>query len=289
LKCPTHLYIGQEAVAVGISAALRRTDVIYGGHRSHGHYLAKGGNLNSLMAEVFCRKDGCSGGRGGSMHLIDEAAGVGGTVPIVGATIPIAVGAAWAFQYQKKDSVVVSYFGDGASEEGQFYESLNYAANSKIPVIFVCENNLLSSHLHIRDRRVVSELSPIAASIGVPSVTVDGNDVFAVRDAAEIAVARARAGEGPTLIEAMTYRWRGHVGPAWDVGIGRTEAEIDEWVLKDPLAVVERNLVSRTPNLESEIIDIRKRIELEIEASVEFAMSSPSPDLEFAEKHVYGE
>jgi TPP-dependent pyruvate/acetoin dehydrogenase alpha subunit len=236
MRTPTHFCIGQEAVCVGVCDVLRSDDVVHFSHRTHGWYLAKGGDLDAMVAEFFGRSTGCAGGWGGSMHLIDLAAGLMGSSSILGGTIGHAVGSALAFQMQGSDRVAVSAFGDAAVEEGIFHESLNWAALKGVPVVFVCENNLYSSQSPLSVRQPSVEIHQRAASYGIPAVRVDGNDVLAVREAAAEAVERARRGEGPSFIEAMTYRWCGHVGPEPDIDLGyRSQREIDEWVARCPV------------------------------------------------------
>lgn len=278
IGCPCHLCVGQEAVAAGVCAVLRREDYVFGGHRSHGHYLAKGGGLRGMMAEIFGKKTGCAGGRGGSMHLVAPETGFPGTVPIVAATIPIAVGAALASQLRKAGLVAVSFFGDGAVEEGTAHEAMSLAAGRKLPVIFVCENNLYASHLHLLERRAKDNVVEIAAVHGMPGVRLDGNDAVAVYEAAAGAVARARAGEGPALLECRTYRWRGHVGPSFDLDVGvKRRDELKEWVKRDPVERLRRTL--ETQGVESEeFLEIEKKIREEVEDSVRFARESPLPD-----------
>jgi pyruvate dehydrogenase E1 component alpha subunit len=237
-RAPCHLGIGQEAVAVGVSASLSATDRIFGGHRSHSHYLALGGDVYRLLAEVLGKADGASRGMGGSMHLLAREVGFHGSVPIVGATIPVAVGAALAARLDGNNDVAVTYFGDGAAEEGVFHESLNLAAVLNLPVIFVCENNLFSSHLDIALRQPSDRIARFADAHKVASMTVDGNDVVAVAEAARNLVTRAREGKGPSLLEAVTYRHRGHVGPKEDVDVGvhRSLDELNAWKRRDPIA-----------------------------------------------------
>jgi len=236
-RAPCHLGIGQEAIAVGVSAQLEPRDRVFGGHRSHAHFLALGGDVYGLLAEVLGRHDGVSRGMGGSMHLVDRAVGFHGSVPLVGATIPIAVGAGLAAKMDGEGAVAVSYFGDGASEEGVLHESLNLAATFDVPVVFVCENNLYSSHLDIAQRQPSDRVARFGEAHRIPSVSVDGNDVLAVARAAQPLIARARAGEGAALIEAVTYRHRGHVGPNEDVDVGlrRSLEELAAWKRRDPI------------------------------------------------------
>ena len=245
IRCPCHLAIGQEAAAVGVAAALREGDRVFGAHRSHAHYLALGSSLHGLMAEVQGKETGVSKGMGGSMHLIDIQHGLYGTVPIVGATIPIAVGAALAAKMDRKGDVAVAFFGDGATEEGVFHESMNLAANLKVPVLFVVENNFFSSHLHIQLRQPQSSTCRYAEAHQVPWERLDGNDVVETTRAAKSAVAEMRAGGGPRFLELVTYRWRGHVGPREDEDVGvQRKGDLAEWKRRDPIRRLAEALVS---------------------------------------------
>jgi len=237
IKCPCHLVIGQEAPAVGVAAHIRPGDRVFGAHRSHAHFLALGGTLHHLLAEVLGKDTGCSRGMGGSMHLLDRAHNFFGSVPIVGATVPIATGAALAAKMDQAGDVAVSYLGDGATEEGVFHESLNFASVFKLPAIYVVENNLFSSHLHISLRQPFDSVCRYAAAHGVSWQRVDGNDTVAMARTAGTAIAAARDGQGPQLIEAVTYRWRGHVGHREDndVGVMRKEGLL-EWKKRDPIS-----------------------------------------------------
>lgn len=234
--CPCHLGIGQEAIPVGISQHLFPTDKIFGAHRSHSHFLASGGGIYPLLAEVLGKLDGCSRGMGGSMHLYGESHGFMGSVPIVAGTVPLAVGAALAAKKDGKGNVAVAYFGDGASEEGVVHESLNLAAIYKLPVLFVCENNLFSSHLHISLRQPANKLSRYGDAHQIPSETVDGNDVISISSVTKGLLEKVRQGEGPAFLEVVTYRWRGHVGPREDndVGVNRS-ADLIKWKKRDPI------------------------------------------------------
>ncbi len=289
INTPTHLYIGQEAVAVGVCAALRRDDYIMGTHRSHGHYLAKGGDMRSMMAELLGKQTGCSRGRGGSMHLIAPEVGVMGTVPIVSGTVPITVGLALASRLQGLDRVSVAFLGDGTLEEGTTHESLILAAHRRLPVVFVCENNFYASHLGLLERRAEDNIPQTATAHGVAGVRLDGNDVVEVYGAASRAVARARAGVGPTLLECRTYRWRGHVGPSWDMDVGvKRKNELDEWFAKDPIARVrERLQVAGVPREEFE--RTTKALKEEIESALVWARESPFPAGDELMRHVFHE
>jgi pyruvate dehydrogenase E1 component alpha subunit len=239
------------------------------------------------MAEIFCRATGCSGGRGGSMHIIDQQVGVMGTVPIVAATIPLAVGAALAAKLRGEPQVAVSFFGDGATEEGHFHESLNLAGLNRLPVLFVCENNLYSSHMGILQRRREDNIVASAAAHGIPGCSVDGNDIHAVHEATATAARRARAGEGPTLLELRTFRWRGHVGPKWDEDVGvKRKDELTDWLRRDPIARCRQELTAA-----GVAVDAFDEIELEVaetvEASVDHAKSAPAPEPATLTRHVY--
>jgi TPP-dependent pyruvate/acetoin dehydrogenase alpha subunit len=287
VRCPTHLYTGQEAVAVGVCAALTREDYIFGGHRSHGHFLAKGGNLHAMVAEVYGKETGCAHGRGGSMHLVAPDIGVLGTVPLVAATIPIAVGAALASSLRKDGRVSVAFFGDGATEEGHFHEAMNMAALYRLPVLFVCENNLYASHMHWSQRRARPNIIQSADAHGMRGEKLDGNDVLAVYQAAEVAVRHAREGNGPTLLECCTYRWRGHVGPAWDMDVGvKRSDELQDWMARDPIARL-RNLLLGIQVNERDLSAIELKVAQEVEDAVEFARSSRLPDPQGLHSHLF--
>lgn len=287
IKTPCHLSIGQEAIPAGVCAALQPDDSLWGGHRSHGHYLAKGGDLRAMMAEIFGKATGCARGRGGSMHLVDTAQGIFGTVPLVAATIPLAVGAALSAKLRRTGQVAVAFFGDGATDEGHFHESLNLAALYRLPVLFVCENNFYSTHLTMKERRAKDNIVESADLHGLSGERVDGNDVMAVRGAADQAVQRARAGEGPTLLECRTYRWRGHVGPAADLEVGEDRRrELDEWRQRDPIARCRKRL--RAQGLSPEQFEsLEAAVRDEVEEAVSFARRSPAPDESELLHHVY--
>lgn len=287
VKTPCHLYIGQEAIAAGVCAALRREDYVWGGHRSHGHYLAKGGDLRAMMAELYGKATGCSKGRGGSMHLVAPEVGILGTVPLVAATIPLAVGAALAAKLRGDGRVSVSFFGDGATEEGHFHESLNLAAVYRLPVLFVCENNFYSSHMQLLERRASDNIDRAGEAHGLPGVRIDGNDVVAVYRTAVRAVDRARRGDGPTLLECRTYRWRGHVGASWDMDVGvKRKDELKDWRPRDPITRARHQLRALGVDdgeLESTEQDLRR----EVDDAVAFARESPYPEASELLEHVY--
>ena len=280
VRCPCHLSIGQEAVPAGVCAALRAGDTVWGGHRSHGHYLAQGGSLEGLFAEVLGKTTGCAGGRGGSMHLIAPEQGIPGTVPIVAGTVPLAAGAALAYKLRGEARVAVAFFGDGAIEEGSVHETLNLAALYKLPMLFICENNLYSSHLHWSERRVADNLDQAGAFHSVPGTRVDGNDVEAVYDATRQAVARARSGAGPSFLECRTFRWRGHVGASADEDVGvRRRGELAAWLERDPIRRAEERLAT-------DLVPHRAEIAEEIGRALAFARSAPAPDARRTAEHV---
>jgi pyruvate dehydrogenase E1 component alpha subunit len=285
---PCHLYIGQEAVATGVCASLRVDDYVFSTHRSHGHYLSKGGDGKRLMAELYCRANGCSRGKGGSMHITSPDIGLPGSSAIVAGTIPIAVGSALSFSIQKRDSVSVSFFGDGAVDEGVFYESLNFSALKRLPVIFICENNLYSTHMPISDCISDTQIYKKAEPFNMPGLRVDGNDAIEVFRAARWAVERARAGEGPALIECMTYRWRGHVGPNYDIDKGlRSEDELKYWMSRCPIKFLEETLIERGVLSLSDKRQVYEKIEEEVEDAVAFAKGGPFPEERDLSKDVF--
>jgi len=279
IVCPVHLYIGQEAVATGVCANLAIEDWAFSTHRSHGHYIAKGGDLKALMAELYGKVTGCSKGRGGSMHLSSPDVGLPGSSAIVAGTIPLAVGSALAFSMRKKDAVSVAFFGDGALGEGTSYEALNFAALRKLPVIFVCENNLYSTHMPISLCLADVDIYNKAEVFNLPGIRVDGNNVIEVYNVARKAIEDARNGKGPSLLECMTYRWRGHVGPSEDLDKGlRSKKELEYWMNRCPIKIFEEFLFKHSILSEPEKIQIYEDIEREIEEALTFAKDSPYPD-----------
>ncbi len=288
IRCPCHLVIGQEVPAVGLASRIQKGDKVFGAHRSHAHYLALGGDLRKLLAEVLGRDTGCSKGMGGSMHLIALEQGLYGTVPIVGATIPIAAGAALAAKLDKSDSVVVSFLGDGATEEGVFHETLNFASNFQLPVVFVIENNLFASHLHMSLRQPFDSTCRFAQAHGVSWQRVDGNDLVAMKRASSLAVCQARAGAGPQLIEAVTYRWRGHVGDRedQDVGVARKEG-LESWKKRDPIQRLALALETSGRLDEGMLQDMRKKSQTVVAEAWEQARLDPFPAAEALLDRVY--
>ncbi|SVC72066.1 uncharacterized protein METZ01_LOCUS324920, partial [marine metagenome] len=243
MRCPTHLSIGQEAIAVGVCSNLTNEDQVLSTHRAHAHYLAKGGCLNSMLAEIYGKVTGCSKGMGGSMHLIDKSVGFMGSTAIVGNTIPVAVGSALAMKIQEKKSISCVFFGDGATEEGVFYESINFAIIHNLPVLFICENNLYSVYSGLEVRQPKGrKIFEMVRAFGIESSHGDGNNVQQVSDYVELARDKILSGNGPQFLEFDTYRWREHCGPNYDNDIGyREEEEFLEWKKKDPLKDIFEN------------------------------------------------
>jgi len=286
-RTPCHLYIGQEAIATGVCEALRAQDTIWGGHRSHGHYLAKGGDARAMLAEILARSSGCSGGRGGSMHLYAADVGVLGTVPIVAGTVPLAVGAALANKLRGDGGVSVAFFGDGTIEEGHVHESLNLASIYRLPVIFVCENNLYASHMHLSERRCRDNIFEAGRFYGMPSERYDGNDVFTVYRAVAQAVRRARAGGGPSFLEMRTFRWRGHVGASWDIDVGvQRRGELQQWLPKDPVARA-REILIRHGVKDTQLAEIQVVVDQEVACARKFARESQQLDGGGTLEHVF--
>jgi pyruvate dehydrogenase E1 component alpha subunit len=271
-----HLYIGEEAVATGTCASLRDSDYITSTHRGHGHLIAKGGDLKRMMAEIFGRSTGYCKGKGGSMHIADVELGILGANGIVGGGGPIANGAALAVKYRGQDNVVACFFGDGASNQGTTQEALNLASAWKLPVIFVNENNGYGISCPTCKSMAVTDIADRAAAYDMPGVVVDGNDVLAVYEAVSEAVKRARNGEGPSLIECKTYRWRGHF--EGDACVYRDDEECESWKRKDPIPRFEKQLTGEGILTAQQAGDIRKKITDELAAAVSFAMDSPLPE-----------
>lgn len=276
LRGSVHLYTGQEAIAATVCSLLRDEDYITSTHRGHGHCLAKGAEPGKAMAELMGKATGYCKGRGGSMHIADLEKGNLGANAIVGAGIPIAVGGALAAKLKGTDNVAVSFFGDGASNQGTFHEGLNLASVWKLPAVFVCENNGFGISVPVKESTSVKDISVRAASYDIPGYTVDGNDVFAINEVAEHAIERARKGEGPTLIECKTYRWYGH----WtgDPQVYRTREEVEEWKKRCPIKRLREYLVNNKVLTEQELSQIERDADKQIEEATKFAIDSPEPD-----------
>lgn len=283
IKSPVHLSIGQEFVSVGVCRALRPEDVVFGTYRGHALYLAKGGDLNALMAELFGKVTGCAKGKGGSMHLIDPDHGVMGTSAVVATTIPQAVGHAYAVKLRKEPVVVVSFFGDGAVDEGVFHESLNFAALKELPILFVCENNFYAIHTHVKRRQPKENISEHARLYDVSADRVTDGDVLKVYGRARHAVEWIRErGKGPRFLECHSYRWKQHVGPNEDWKLGyRSKREAQPWIRNDQVRVLGERLDERSRGR------IRDEVEKEIAAAIDFAERSPFPPDDELYKDVY--
>ena len=290
MRCPCHLYIGQEAIAAGACAALSKEDYIVGSYRSHGIYLAKGGNLKSLLAEFYGKETGITRGRGGSMQLFAPEVGLLCTSAIVGGPVPIGVGAALAAKLRKESRVSVAFFGDGATEEGVFHESMNFASLKRLPVVFICENNFYATYSHQSARQCADNIYERAASYKMPGFRIDGNNVIEVYETTREAVERARRGEGPTLIECRTYRWLEHVGPYPDTHLGyRSEEELKEWMSRCPIKTFEGRLLKEGMLTSAAIEQLASDLHKEISEAVLFAQKSPFPSAFTVGEGVYSE
>ncbi len=284
IKSPVHLAIGQEAISVGVCDVLRLDDAVSGTYRSHALYLAKGGELPQMMAEMFGKATGCAGGKGGSMHLVGVDHNILGTSAVVATHIPVATGHALAFKRQTTDRIAVCFFGDGATEEGAFYESLNFASLHKLPILFVCENNFFAIHTPLEKRWGSPALCDRVAAFGIPTHRITDLDVFNIRATAAGAVDRIRQGNGPEFMECHAYRWREHVGPNEDFDAGyRSREAARPWMENDQVSRLESML-------EADVVgNIQTEIEAEITAAEQFAEQSPFPEAEELMHHVYAD
>ena len=285
MRCPVHLSVGQEAVAVGVCSALQKKDIALSAHRSHAHYLAKGGDLKSMLAELYGKKTGCAEGKGGSMHLIDLEAGLIAAVPIVGSTIPIAVGSAWGNMMQDKSVTTAVFFGEGATETGVFHESLGFASLHNMPMIFVCENNLYSvySSLEVRQSNKRNNIK-IAEGHGIVSLKGEGNDVSSVYGVIKESISIIKKQKGPVYVECDTYRWLEHCGPNDDDHLGyRKDKEVKKWKINCHIEKTKDYLLNNKLADEKEIQTVSLELDDEIEEAFEFAKTSPFLD----KKHLY--
>lgn len=280
-----HPCSGQEAVAVGVAAALRKDDVLTSNHRGHGHILGRGADPARMYAELFARSTGYNAGKGGSLHMIDADLGFLGANGIVGGGIPLATGAALQLKRQNSEALAVTYFGDGASNEGAFHESLNLAALWQLPVLFVCENNLYGEFTRQSEHMVLDNVADRAAAYGMPGVVVDGNDVLAVKKVAAEAAERARSGNGPTLIEAKTYRHKGHF--EGDMARYRPKEEVEAWMKRDPLLLFPEVLRDELGATDADLDGVREAVEAKLDLDIEWAKEQPHPLPEDALEHVY--
>ena len=286
---PVHLSVGQEAIAVGVSQSLQKTDRVFGSHRSHSHLLALNPDFYRLFAEILGKKTGFSKGMGGSMHLWDQPSGFYGSVPIVSGTVPLAVGAAMAAKMQNKNDIGLVYVGDGAAEEGVFQESLNLAKIQDAPILFVIENNLFASHMHISLRQPSDMISRFAIANKIPYKLVDGNDVVAVAEAAKELINDIRSGKGPRLIELVTYRWYGHVD--WrddvDVGVDRSLDDIENWKERDPITRLSDSMIAEGLWNQEQEDELNNELDEQIKVAWGKAMNDPYPNPDATLKYVY--
>lgn len=289
MRCPTHLSIGQEAVAAAVGEALRRDDLAVSGHRAHAHYLAKGGDLKGMIAEIYGKATGCARGKGGSMHLIDESVGFMGSTAIVAGTVPVGVGLAYAIKLRRSDSVSCVFMGDAVAEAGVFFESVNFAVLKKLPVLFVCENNLYSVYSPLRVRQPEGRrIHEMVAALGARASHGDGNDALSAYEAVTKGIEAIRAGDGPQFFEFSTYRWREHCGPLYDNDLGyRTEGEFQQWRAREPVGRLEQALLAEKAVSTTDIGRMQEEIAAEIREAFDFAERSPFPPPDQAFTHVY--
>ena len=288
MRCPMHLCIGQEAIAVGVSNALTKEDKVFSNHRAHGHYLAKGGDLLAMIAELYGRDIGCCGGRGGSMHMIDQSVGFMGSTPIVGGTVPLAVGSAWASKLMNDNLVTIVYFGDGCFEEGVLHESMNFAALHHLPVLFVCENNDFSVYTKLELRQPKRPIYKIAEAHSIRSQKADGNDIELVHKISSDAVTEIRNGSGPQFLEFSAYRWREHCGPDFDDHLNyRTHEEVEVGKKACPVARYQEQLLKNGDLTYQMIGEVSEEIEIEINQVFEKAKAARLPTLQDAMNHQY--
>lgn len=291
MRCPTHFSIGQEAIAAGICKNLRNEDYVISAHRSHAHYIAKNASLRSMFAELYGKSTGCASGKGGSMHLIDLSVNFLGCVPIVGSTIPIGVGAAFGSSMDDNSAITVVFFGDAATETGVFHESVNFAALHKLPVLFVCENNLYSVNTPLQDRQPTGRsIAELTRGHGIPASQHDGQTVETVDAIAAQAIASIRNNEGPVLLEFITYRWLEHCGPSDDIHLGyRTQKELDVWVDRCPLSLHRQVLENAGILNASTLAKMEADVAAEIDDAVSFARTSPFPTRAELGRHLFSE
>ncbi len=288
MRTPVHLCLGQEAIACGVCLNLKKSDYIFSTHRNHGHCIAKGMDLKIIMAELYGKRTGCSKGKGGSMHLVDMENGIMGTSAIVGGGLPLALGTALASRMKGDKRVSVVFFGDGAVDTGTFHECLNFASLKRLPVVFVCENNFYATNSPLLARQPADNISQRAKPYLIKGLRVDGNDVIQIYKAAKEAIEKARASNGPTLIECRTYRFRQHVGPDCDYSTGcRPKEELNRWLKRCPIKRFKEFLLKNNLISDGEIKSITVKIDKEIEIAVDFAKNSPFPQKDELMESVY--
>jgi TPP-dependent pyruvate/acetoin dehydrogenase alpha subunit len=291
MRCPTHLSIGQECTPAVLSQLLDVDDLAVSTHRAHAHYLGKGGCLKSMLAEIYGKVTGCSKGRGGSMHLIDQSVGFKGSTAIVGNTIPIGVGLALSKKIQKKTGIAVVFLGDGATEEGVFYESANFAATQQLPVLFVCENNLYSVYSSLSVRQPAGrKIHEMVKGLGLNSYNADGNDVLSAYDTLQQAINSIKTGRGPAFVELSTYRWLEHCGPGYDNDIGyRTEQEFLDWKAKDPIVRFESTIIGQGLVTKGQLTAIFQEVSEQINVAFDYAKLSEFPENDKTTQQVFCE
>ena len=290
MRCPVHLSIGQEAAAVGVCHALLKKDRIFSNHRSHGHYLAKKGDLKRMLAEIYGKYAGCCGGRGGSMHLFDKSQNITASVPLVSSSIALAVGSALSSKIDNSKEVTVSFLGDGSVEEGIFHESLNFASINKLPIIFVCENNLYSVYTPINERQPVRPFNKLGEAHAVKSYICDGNDVLKIYEITKKLVKNCRLNKGPFFLTLNTYRHREHCGPNYDNTIGyRTEKEFKLWKKKDPIKNFKKKLINNYHFNEKQFDQLSIKLNKSINKAFNFAEKSKLPTPELIDKYIYAQ
>jgi TPP-dependent pyruvate/acetoin dehydrogenase alpha subunit len=289
MRCPTHLSVGQESVAAAAGAVLRHSDLAVSGHRAHAHYLAKGGSLKAMIAEIYGKATGCSRGKGGSMHLVDESVGFMGSTAIVAGTVPVGVGLAYPMKLKRSDQIACVFLGDAVVETGVFFESVNFAVLKQLPVLFVCENNLYSVYSPMRVRQPVGrEIHKMVAGLGLPTFHGDGNDVRTTHDVLADGVEAIRSGGGPRFYEFDTYRWREHCGPLYDDDVGyRPAGELAAWKKKDSIARFSAVLLREDVVTQADIDGMNKDIAAEVDEAFDFAEASPFPPAEDAFTDLY--
>ena len=291
MRCPTHLSIGQEAASVGVMAALNHKDLVVSSHRAHAHYLAKGGNLNMMISEIYGKSTGCCQGKGGSMHLIDKSVGFMGTTAIVANSIPLGVGLGLSLKLKHLNNISATFFGDGATEEGVFYESVNFAVVKKLPVLFVCENNFYSVYSPLSVRQPSNrKIFEMVNSLGIPSIEIDGNDVVEGYKKTKEAVKHIRKNNSPYFLELKTYRWREHCGPNFDNNLDyRTNKEFKKWVNKDPIKKLEKKLIIDKIISSDKINEIIYKILTEIKDSFDSAEQQKYPEESIAYSGIFSD
>lgn len=288
IRCPVHLSIGQEAVAVGVCACLKKTDIVMGGHRSHAHYLAKGGNAFAMLAELYGKEAGCCKGRGGSMHLIDLNVNFLGSTPIVGGSIPIATGCAWAEKMKRRKTLTAVFFGEAAVEEGIFHEAVNFASLKKLPIVYVCENNLYSVYTPLSLRQPFRSIARLVKGHNVTVFSGDGNNCLEVYETVKKAIKLIRTGCGPVFLEFATYRHLEHCGPGFDNSLGyRTEKEFLYWKKKDPITHLKAYLMKQNLLTEEQDTSLRKSFNQDLEVLFQKVKVSPEPKMAVTDNDVY--